>query len=429
MATQRLERITERDAKAAQPGDVLSEKCTRGLLLQVSPGGVRSWVFRYRGHPQPGLKTLQRSKGLGNWPGVSIAMARDQANKTRAMVSDDKDPLEEQRKEAERRLAAKARAEARQTFTAAAERFYDAVIDTKYRRKKNAQRLLAYAGGTEVSGRLFRKLLVVEITPEIAQELHGLLSRERGEILANRVVSGLNRFWKWAAKPGGVPDVRGLPSPFGSLELNEETSRGRVLSDDELGAIWEMSAQLQWWGCAFVRLLILTGCRGGEILGLRWQPAQDGRFGHVDLKAGLLVFPSGATKNRQSHVVYLNDTMREVLQGVPRQFQRPFLLSLTGTKPAAFRHTLKTRIDTLLPPEQMPGGPWTFHDLRRSFVTGMSDLEVAEHVTKKLINHTGQKTAFDAYSRSAHEKPRRAALEAWAAHVTGLISQPAAKSA
>ncbi len=428
MPTQRRDRLTERDVSNAQPGDVLAETCTRGLLLQVSPRGIKTWVFRYRGHPREGCTTLQRSKGLGSWPAISLVGARKLANACRGIVEGNGDPLENEREAARHREEVKARAEARQTFAVAADRFYRVVVEPKYRTRKNARHLLKYASAAIVDGRAFGVIAVTDITPEIGEALYGALVECRKVVLANRILGLLQCFWKWAAKPSGVPGVRGLPSPFAGIEMGEEKSRTRVLSDTELAAVWTAAGELEWPGGPFVRLLTLTGCRGKEILGLRWQPDPEERFGHVDLKEGLLVFPGGATKNGKPHVVYLNDAMRSVLRMVPRQFVGPFLFGKNGKKPGACRPGVKLRLDEMVNSNAWEKA-WVFHDLRRTLVTGMQGLGVQEHVLKKLINHTGFASTFGVYALHQYEKERRAAFDAWATHVLSLVSSTAAKSA
>jgi hypothetical protein len=58
-----------------------------GLYLQVARGGSRSWVLRYR------LGGRRRHLGLGGFPSVSLAEARERASTARAMLREGKDPV------------------------------------------------------------------------------------------------------------------------------------------------------------------------------------------------------------------------------------------------------------------------------------------------------------------------------------------------
>src|ERR1019366_6015427 len=71
-----------------------------GLCLRVLPSGVRTWTFRYRPKDSPSLKRL----GLGRYPEVGLALARERAEKKRVEVPGGADPQGERKakREAER---------------------------------------------------------------------------------------------------------------------------------------------------------------------------------------------------------------------------------------------------------------------------------------------------------------------------------------
>jgi hypothetical protein len=66
---------------------------------------------------------------------------------------------------------------------------------------------------------------------------------------------------------------------------------------------------------------------------------------------------------------------------------------------------------------------WTLHDLRRTCTTGVARLGVAPHVAERVINHkTGTISGVAAvYNRFEYMPERKAALDAWAVHIQGLI--------
>ncbi len=63
---------------------------------------------------------------------------------------------------------------------------------------------------------------------------------------------------------------------------------------------------------------------------------------------------------------------------------------------------------------------WVFHDFRRSGVTQLAGMGVPPHVADKLLNHVGGTISGVAaiYQKAEFLDERRAALDAWAAHVT-----------
>src|SRR5688572_29061531 len=62
-----------------------------GLYLQISPSKTKSWIFRFA------LKKRTREMGLGPFPGVSLAQARQKAADARSLTAEGKDPIEEKR--------------------------------------------------------------------------------------------------------------------------------------------------------------------------------------------------------------------------------------------------------------------------------------------------------------------------------------------
>ena len=106
------------------------------------------------------------------------------------------------------------------------------------------------------------------------------------------------------------------------------------------------------------------------------------------------------------------------LSGKPRYFYSG-VDSLLGTKPFQdFTHA-KRRLDQL---SGVTG--WRLHDLRRTCVSGMARLGVAPHIADKILNHqSGTISGVAAvYQRHGFLAERRAALDAWEAHVDRLLA-------
>ena len=61
----------------------------RGLYLSVNPSGSRSWIFRYM------LRGRSRDMGLGSFPDISLAGARNAAINARARCREGIDPIEQ----------------------------------------------------------------------------------------------------------------------------------------------------------------------------------------------------------------------------------------------------------------------------------------------------------------------------------------------
>lgn len=58
------------------------------LLLRVAPGGTKGWIFRFA------LNGRTRDAGLGRYPAVSLANAREEAERFRKQLAEGIDPIE-----------------------------------------------------------------------------------------------------------------------------------------------------------------------------------------------------------------------------------------------------------------------------------------------------------------------------------------------
>jgi integrase len=66
---------------------------------------------------------------------------------------------------------------------------------------------------------------------------------------------------------------------------------------------------------------------------------------------------------------------------------------------------------------------WRIHDLRRTVATGMEKLGITLQVVEAILGHTsGSKGGIvGVYQRHNYADEKRAALEAWGAHVSSLV--------
>ena len=119
-------------------------------------------------------------------------------------------------------------------------------------------------------------------------ELHHALSAH--PVTANRAVDSLSRIYNAAEDRGQIPEGS---NPCRLVVKYRERKRERFLIDEEfrrLGRVLdeaETCKGVSVHAVAAMRLLLLTGCRKGEILNLRWD--------QVDMAAGELRLPDTKT--------------------------------------------------------------------------------------------------------------------------------------
>ncbi len=84
-------RLTQMQAEKARHKGVYPDGA--GLYLNVTIGGSKSWLYRYM------LAGKAHWMGLGSYPDVSLAEAREKATECRKMVRQGIDPLSEKRQQ------------------------------------------------------------------------------------------------------------------------------------------------------------------------------------------------------------------------------------------------------------------------------------------------------------------------------------------
>ena len=94
----------------------------------------------------------------------------------------------------------------------------------------------------------------------------------------------------------------------GSHRPDGPAARDRVLSNDELVAIWRACGDDDYGG--IVRLLILLGSRRQEIGGMRWS--------ELDLDAGTWALPAARAKNNRAHTITLPPAALDIIWAVLR---------------------------------------------------------------------------------------------------------------
>jgi integrase len=370
----------------------------RGLYLQMFRSGKASWAFRYR------FGGRTRKLTIGASPEIGLKDARDLARAAHLQIASGEDPG-----------AVKQAARTATNAPPARDMVEKVAAQFLARHVKN----LAAATRIEV-GRIiakeilptFRNRRLSEIKrPDVIEWLDGIVDRP-APIAANRALGWLKGLCNFAVERGvvDVSPIAGIKAPAA------ETARDRVLSDDELKAVWEAADALEPVYAGFIKLLILTGQRLREVSEMEWK--------EIDLDAKLWTLPSARAKNSIEHSIPLSNQTVEILKALPRIAGSDFVFTINGRNPIRGTHLVKRRIDKLGPP--IP--PWVLHDIRRTVASGMARLGVNLPVIEKLLNHVSGSFAsiVGVYQRHSFADEKRAAMTAWARHVQAIVTGEAA---
>ena len=262
-----------------------------------------------------------------------------------------------------------------------------------------------------ISVRLYQRHLTIhypfgrsgvgDITPQrIIRQLRLLNDRPSEKEHATRIG---RTFFKWCVGQRLIErsPMETLPTPAVGK------SRERVLSVDELRAVYRTALKATSGFHRLVLLLILTGCRRGETTRLQW--AYIGR--------DVIAIPGEETKNGRAHAVPIGPATQALLAQFPRIDESPYVFPAARTHVKGKSTTVMTGYSAAKRAFDKECGVtgWTLHDLRRTFSTYLADLDVLPHIVERLLNHVSGEISEVAaiYNRSRYARPMREAIEKW----------------
>lgn len=292
-----------------------------GLHLRVV-GDSRSWVLRLAVGMRTGKDGLpavhRRDVGLGSYPEVSLAEAREQARVVRKQVRDGIDPvLERQEKKVQIALTlTKAK-----SFEDCARAYIDA-NRAGWKNPKHAQQwentLATYAYPTlgQLPVALIDTGMVLEVLQQHVEPGAQPLWLGKTET-ASRLRGRIESILDWATFRG----YREGNNPArwkGHLE-HELPARSKVQKVEHHAALpyTEMASFMtelrlrQGVGARALEFSILTAARSGEVRGAKWT--------EIDLKTKLWVIPAERMKAGKEHRVPLSNEVIALLEALPKE--------------------------------------------------------------------------------------------------------------
>jgi integrase len=263
------------------------------------------------------------------------------------------------------------------------------------------------------------------ILPELGERMADAVTRGdvtrfidgiAASVMARLVHAQLSAFYSWA-----MPRLDKLASnPCRDAgRPAKPKARDRVLTENEMAALWRVvDVQVEPWRSA-VKLLILTGQRKSEVF--------EARRAEFDLRAGLWTIPAERAKNGAAHIVPLSEAARNLLGAIEEVPGSRLLFPADGNpeNPASGISKAVERIRAGVRAElgEDTAG-WSLHDIRRTVATGLQRLGIRFEVTEAVLNHvSGSKGGVaGVYQRYGWADEKKEALDAWALEVERLAA-------
>ncbi len=381
-----------------------------GFGLAVTRNGHKSYVVSYR--------TGGRKRRMHLKAGLTLTDARREAKAILGAVAKGGDPL------AERRKAERATSE---TLKALCEDY----LAREGGMTRNADGKATFSGKLRSAPQrlavferlIYRDKIASRHVGEIKRsEINRLLDKiedERGPRMAHVTLAYLSRVFKWHASRDDdfrSPIVRGM----GRVKPRERAGK-RILSDDELRAVWRAAeASPNVFSC-LVQFLLLTATRRTEAAAMR----------RGEVSGDEWTIPQARYKTGLELVIPLSPAAQAVLAKAPKVGKAGLIFTTDGEHPIAgfskFKRAFDAKVLTELrkqDPEAQPPPNWTLHDLRRTARSLMSRAGVPSDHAERCLGHVigGVRGVYDKYE---YLPEKRRAFEALAALIERIVNPPA----
>ncbi len=361
-----------------------------GLYFQVTKTGSRSWFYRYQHNGK------QRKQGLGSYPTVKLAMARDKAVACKQLLIDGIDPIQDRQ---QKKLAAQLKANSQKTFRFCAEQY----IDSKKGEWSNAKHVYqwtqslkhyAYPIIGDMPVQEIGIVQILDVLQPIWQEKTETATRVRQRIEAildwakvRQFRSGENpALWrgnldKLLPKPSKIRSVKHQPAmPYSLLpeyfiELQEQDSVAALA----------------------LQFIILTATRSGETRMAKWD----------EIDGNIWTIPAERMKSRRSFRIPLSSAARAVLTKVKKKQGKGsyvFPGRELGISDTSVRNVLHGR---------QPD--YTVHGFRSTFRDWCAEkTHFPRELAETALSHVLQDKTEAAYQRGDMFEKRLEMMEAWA---------------
>jgi integrase len=280
----------------------------KGLYLQVTPTGARSWLLRYERGGR------ERAMGLGPVKEFTLDEVRARARKARQLLKDGIDPLVARDEERAKQTSEKALAAAANvTFKECVEQYYK-FHSRKWNNAKHAAQFLstmkmyAYPALGKLPVATIDKALVLKAIDPIWSSKTETASRVRGRIeavLDFAKTRGYRTGENPAAWDGNLAHV--LPARNTIAKVKHHAALPFADVPDFMAQL----AVREGIASRALEFTILNASRTGEVIGSRWS--------EFDLNAKLWTIPAARMKAKKEHRVPLTGRSLEILKALPRE--------------------------------------------------------------------------------------------------------------
>lgn len=407
-----------------------------GFACRVTPKGSKTFFAEGRIgslRDADGKRPKRRIK-IGSLGKFTADQARREAKTILRKLESGIDPIAEEEDAEDAAKAALAAETARQKriFSAVVERY----IEEAVRNTRTAKAIESIIRRRLLPEWKDRDIATISLL-EVSAFVDAIAESGQHSAAVKTLRSVISPLFSWALGKGLVKH-----NPATGVRIDvAETRRERTLEDSELREIWHDTDKLGHPFGAWIKILTLTGLRRTEAAAAEWS--------EIDLDKAEWVIPAARMKNGKEFLLPLTAPAVEILKAIPKELKFVFTSAIPRKSRVAAKtpreaapisgfSKVKARLDRLILDSRKEAAAeagedassvkamaaWTYHDLRRTFRTGLAALRVLPHIAELTIAHTPPELRGigGTYDRHKYAAEKRAALDLWAAHVTNICA-------
>jgi integrase len=378
---------------------------TRGLYLQVTESGAKSWLFRYQLN-----NGKQRGMGLGPYPAIDLREARKLVLEKRRQLVADVDPIDQRRAE---RAVARLAAQKRLTFGQAVERY----LAQHAHKWTNAEHRRQFPATLQMYAAPLFSMDVATIGLDEVLHVLDPIWNDKTET-ADRVRRRIEQVLDWAQafryRPPGDNPARWkgqLDKIFPRRRQQQPVQAHPALPYAELPDFMLKLRAYPGTPARALEFAILNANRLGEVTGAQWS--------EFDLDAGVWSIPAGRIKGRREHRIPLGPQSVALLRALPCERDNPFVF--VGARPGC---GVTVKIIQRLLKHQLRCS-FVAHGFRSTFSTWANETTNYPHLLVEVaLAHRVSTEAARSYARTDWLERRRRLMTDWAAYAYGAAAQP-----
>ncbi|WP_118976726.1 tyrosine-type recombinase/integrase [Taibaiella koreensis] len=379
----------------------------KGLYLEISPTGYKSWRYRYHHFGK------EKRVTLGDYPFLSLADARQKRDDARNLLKNGQDPaiVKKHKKQT-------AKYKANQTLELVGREWYQYNLDTWGERH-----------AADILYRLEMDIFpdlgaypITEITPAILFHCIQKIEARGAHELARRAMQYVGRIFRYGASTGrGVRDI--TVDLKGTLKRFERGHFAAIEVDelkDFAKAIYRNETRIYPQTILAIRFMLLTFVRTNELIKARWD--------EIDWNKEQWIVSAGrmkkvGTRKRREHIVPLSKQAIALLKPVfnnKAASQELIFPSIPKPKQPMSNATILSGLDKL-----GYKGIMTGHGFRALAMSAIKEkLKYRHEVIDRQLAHIPKSKVDQAYDRAKFLDERKQMMQDWADYLDTLVQQP-----